>query len=80
MGFLKYIWGCADEIQQVLGLAGVPHVHPTQTNGESAIMRRQTCTFLGQSELLLLLICVLFGSEMACSEGRLQVSGLGQRG
>lgn len=30
MDFLKYSWGCANEIQQVLWLAGVPHVHPTQ--------------------------------------------------
>lgn len=80
MGFLKYVWGCANEIQQILWLASVPHVHPTQKNGESLITRRQACTCLGQSERLLLLMCVLFGFEMACGKGRLQVSGLGWRG
>lgn len=33
MVFLKYVWGCTNEIHQVLPLAGVPQAHPTQTNG-----------------------------------------------
>jgi len=46
-----------------------PHIHPTQRNEESFITQRQACTFLGQSKLLLLLMCVLSGFETACSEG-----------
>lgn len=64
MSVLKLIWGCANEIQQVLCLVSVPYIHPTQTNEGSLIMRRQTCIFLGQSELLLLLMHILFDFEM----------------
>lgn len=49
MGFLKYVWGCANEIQQILWLASVPHVRSSYSKKWRKFNYAKASMYLPQS-------------------------------